>query len=280
MFTAHSIQYPDNILTNVITSMKVNSPQLVDSDNLTAKNYYIDNIQAVSKLLPRRVSITASIPFAKTWDGTCNFNDLVEFELHNVVNDDDVHINPEYFQCFSVFPDATSAATVIIQPVQGVSPLLGTAANLYTLVSQPEYQSGQIVARQVKLIGELAIFKINNTYGSDNTLEITYRLVDYNNNECEVSCNAEVDFNLCRISVDDFSEVIGTIRSASLKTPSTFIHREGDILKIQLPSGVTLSEDATVVLDVSNIDITGDDSHNIQVMNTTTQLTVKIQHNN
>lgn len=287
-FEVDELNLPQDANTSHNTELNVVNPRLADTDNVTASNYKIESIHAVSRLLPRRLSLTWEA-ISRAWDGSNNFNNI-SYTLHNKIEDDDVDLNPEYFRFISNSSDSGDV-TVICIPDNTVSPLVGNKSSYYVLDKYNLTSHCSITRKPVTAIGREIIFNINDSYFTQsnnasldglyvpNHIDLTYSIVDYNNND-EIIENALINtYSMSCVITTEQGQLSLLDAKYELNISENISKLEGDIVRIHLSEDLVVTEGCTLEIKFPE-ELLGSDASNLKLENTSMTVTARIRHNN
>lgn len=274
------ITFPENICMNEVVKMVISNPKLFGSKNSC---YKINKVYGVSKLLPRR--LTASIDVSsKIWDGDNSFKYYTSYELENVVEGDEVYVNPDRFSVYTYLSNVGRYSVRFNENENEATPaLLGKDAYKYVLDKvNVTTKIITIDARPVKIVGGEIIFHINDISGhnGDNFITVTNTLVDYNNNEEIVNANVYTNPEMNRIWFKTsgsamLSNLVSAINNSS---NCSVVREEGDAVSITYGNYKFYDGD-TMTLDHDD-ELLGTDGGNFEVTDTRVDYVVRIRHNN
>lgn len=268
-----SITFPENVKFDEVTEMQISDPTL--SGNAAA-NYKVNKIYGVSKILPRRVTVTVAA-INKVFDGTCSMP--AALSISNVVEGDEVLPNPEYFILEAPFSRPDWWRTILIENAS-VPPLIGKDAYKYQLDKVEQNRIAEIYPLPAKIRGGEFIVHVNNTsndqyINDDIHVTLTNCLVDYNNNELsyvDAHVNPDQSLSVVRVvgadlSLDSIVKQLKILLSPTLGT------------RVQIGNIVAYDGDQITLIH-DNAGLIGKDANSIMIEDGTTTYTVRIRHCN
>lgn len=190
MTQVSSISYPDNVKFDEVTEMQINNPILTGN---AAGNYKINSVYGVSRIIPRRVTVTVTAT-DKVFDGSAQMP--AALAISNIIEGDEVLPNPSYFLLEAPFKKHGYWKCFLVENTS-VPPLIGKDAYKYQLDKVETMLVAEIQPLLAIIQGGEFIVHINDTvYNTSNDsrvyVTLTNCLVDYNNNELS-NVDAHVD---------------------------------------------------------------------------------------
>lgn len=190
MTQVSNITFPENVKFDEVTEMQIANPTLTGD---AAGNYKINGVYGVSKIIPRRVTVTVTA-LSKVFDGNALMPTALT--ISNVIEGDDVLPNPSYFLVEAPFNRCGYWRSTLVENTS-VPPLVGKDAYKYQLDKVEFVSSAEIHSLPAIIQGDEFIVHINDTvYNISNDsrvyVTLTNCLVDYNNNELS-NVDAHVD---------------------------------------------------------------------------------------
>lgn len=232
LFSADSIKFTDSLRVNETVKLQVEGAKLTDTDGITANNYRLVNVEAYTRLIPRRIYGVADVS-DKTWDGTTDLPVTVTlYEKDGSVLQDDVQFNYDYIQAHAVSPDI-GYNSITLSFNHDVAALIGANAHLYTLDSIDIHNASltdiQVHPLDVNVVVEAVVFNVSKNNALIDSAEIIYTLVDYNNNVI----NLTESINLDNVVIAEGSE-FSWVNDGKIYA----IQKEGEPLVLKLKKAV------------------------------------------
>lgn len=272
MTQVSSISYPDNVKFDEVTEMQINNPILTGN---AAGNYKINSVYGISKIIPRRVTVSVTA-LSKVFDGNALMPTALT--ISNVIEGDDVLPNPSYFLVEAPFNRCGYWRSMLVENTS-VPPLIGKDAYKYQLDKVEFVSSAEIHSLPAIIQGDEFIVHINDTvYNISNDsrvyVTLTNCLVDYNNNELS-NVDAHVD-------PDQFATYVVTNNSSTrlvdaVRNMQVILSPDSETC-IQISS--TLFSDGDTISIRHIAPLIGKDSSSIAIEDESASYTVRIRHCN
>ena len=273
MTQVSSISYPENVKFDEVVEMQINNPVLVGDASI---NYKINNVYGVSRIIPRRVTVTVTAT-DKIFDGTTQMP--AALAISNIIEGDEVLPNPSYFLLEAPFKKHGYWRCFLVENTS-VPPLIGKDAYKYQLDKVETMIVAKIQPLQAIIQGREFIVHVNDTvYNTSNSnrvyVSLTNSLVDYNNNELS---NVDACVNPDQFTTYVVADNTRDKLSNAVRTMKIILSPNSET-RVQI-KGTVYADGDSITLQHINPTLIGEDANSVVVENDTVNYTVRIRHRN
>lgn len=264
-----SIRYPENVKFDEIVEMQISSPVLVGD---ASKNYKINNVYGVSRIIPRRVTVTATA-VDKVFDGNAQMP--AALAISNIVEGDEVLPNPSYFLLEAPFKKRGYWKCFLVENTS-VPPLIGKDAYKYQLDKVETTLSAEIRPLQAIIQGSEFIVHVNDTSNNSRIyVSLTNSLVDYNNNELS---NVDAHINPNQSTVYVVADNVRAELSNAVRNMKIILSPNSET-RVQINNTLYADGDSITLQHITS-ELIGEDANSVEIENDTANYTVRIRHRN